>query len=326
MYFDRPATATPACGDFSPAYDNRLPAAATAIPPALALRYSRLRLGEALSPEMRHPDVLHLVHGSERGARLRVPRDWLSVSLPLGAQLRVDAEELGWPIERGSVLVWRGAVQLASGNGGHWLSLCGSPQAWHRAGADAGLLGELFADEGRCPPLLARFLVRMAQALRKADGTGVAAPELLAGACVLVHEQQRPLRELLPRCSGRTTAARRRTLARLLRIQHLIRSQIGRSPDMAWLSRQGNYSTWHLSRIYRAAFGHTPSEYAARLRLQRALHLVRDTALPFCEITEACGFESQSSFCRAFKQFSGMTPGAARSAAIRSRAAAGIPC
>lgn len=319
MYLDRPATAMPACSDPPPGCDSRLPTAA-AVPSAQSLRYFRLRLSEPLALETHHPDVLHLVHGGERGAQLRVPRDWLSLSLPLRARLQADTGELGWRIERGRMLVWQGAIQLRAGSGGDWLTLCGPLQAWHRAGADAGLLGDLFADEGNRPRLLTRFLVRIARSLRKDGGNAVAAPDLLAGICVLLHEQQQPLRDLLPRCSGRTTASRRRTLARLLRIQHLIRSQVGQSLDMAWLARQGNYSSWHLTRIYRAVFGQTPSEYAAQLRLQRALHLVRHTALPFCEITEASGFESQSSFCRAFKQFSGMTPGDARVAATRSRA------
>jgi transcriptional regulator GlxA family with amidase domain len=64
--------------------------------------------------------------------------------------------------------------------------------------------------------------------------------------------------------------------------------------------------------MYRDVFGETPSEHAQRLRMLRAWTLVRDTRLPICEITEALGFESQSSFCRAFRQAYGTTTGDVR--------------
>ena len=42
--------------------------------------------------------------------------------------------------------------------------------------------------------------------------------------------------------------------------------------------------------MYREVFGETPSEHVARLRLARAWSLVRDSALPVCEITQKLGF------------------------------------
>ncbi|MGH8076662.1 MAG: helix-turn-helix transcriptional regulator, partial [Lysobacter sp.] len=68
----------------------------------------------------------------------------------------------------------------------------------------------------------------------------------------------------------------------------------------------------HLIRIYRDVFDETPSDYAMRLRSERAWHLVLHTALPVGEITEALGFESQSAFCRAFKHTFGLTATEAR--------------
>src|SRR3546814_3301561 len=60
--------------------------------------------------------------------------------------------------------------------------------------------------------------------------------------------------------------------------------------------------------------GETPFEYSARLRLQHAWSLVRDTKTSICEISEALGFESQSAFCRSFKKTFGCTTTQARSA------------
>lgn len=48
------------------------------------------------------------------------------------------------------------------------------------------------------------------------------------------------------------------------------------------------------------------------MRLQRALWLVEQTGLAFCDIAEYTGFDSQSSFSRAFKGRHGVTPTQAR--------------
>ena len=64
--------------------------------------------------------------------------------------------------------------------------------------------------------------------------------------------------------------------------------------------------------MYRDVFGETPSEHAARLRLERAWTLVRDSAMPVCLITQHLGYESQSAFCRAFKNAFGLTTTQAR--------------
>src|SRR5690606_27797391 len=105
---------------------------------------------------------------------------------------------------------------------------------------------------------------------------------------------------------------RQQTLLRLLGVRHLIEIHDDGRPDLAMLARSANYSPWHLMRVHREVFGQTPSEYASQLRLERAWSLVRGTRLPICEITEALGFESQSSFCRAFKNAYGATTGQVR--------------
>src|SRR3546814_13996655 len=64
--------------------------------------------------------------------------------------------------------------------------------------------------------------------------------------------------------------------------------------------------------------GETPFEYSARLRLQHAWSLVRDTTTSICEISEALGFESQSAFCRSFKKSFGCTTTQVRSGQLEA--------
>src|SRR3546814_2524317 len=75
-------------------------------------------------------------------------------------------------------------------------------------------------------------------------------------------------------------------MLRLLRVRHLIESSGDERSDLARLARSANYSPWNLIRVHRDVFGETPSEYAARLRLQHAWSLVRDTKTSICEISE----------------------------------------
>ncbi|WP_368562387.1 helix-turn-helix transcriptional regulator [Pseudoxanthomonas sp. UTMC 1351] len=294
---------------------------ATRAPVSTAFQVHRMKFGEHLFLDERVPDEtadhprtdqLHLVRSSERTATLDIPAGWISVVLPLGGLLRARSADLNWQLRRGRMLAWNGALQIKAGNGSGWIVLCGPPESWCRAGADTTAVAEILPEEQPCARELFRLLIRLVRS------TGRPLPDIsevssqVSEISTTLQEQQRPLRNLLPRCAGRTFRGKHRTLLRLLRVQHLIRTQLDRHHDMVWLSKQVNYSVWHLTRVYRAVFDETPSDYATRLRLDRSLQLVRHSALAFCDITEAAGFESQSSFCRAFKKVYAMTPSAVR--------------
>ena len=129
-------------------------------------------------------------------------------------------------------------------------------------------------------------------------------------------ESQADLQERVQRCSGRTLRRRQQTLLRLLRVRLLIQHHQDGRLDLQRLALTASYSPCHLIRVYREVFDETPSEYASRLRFDRAWILVRETQRPICEITEALGFESQSAFCRAFKSTYGVTTTQARQLAF----------
>src|SRR3546814_15410829 len=103
-------------------------------------------------------------------------------------------------------------------------------------------------------------------------------------------------------------------MLRLLRVRHLIESSGDERSDLARLARSANYSPWHLIRVHRDVFGETLSEYAARLRLQHAWSLVRDTKTSIREISAELGLWSPSALCLSFKKTLGCTTTQARSA------------
>jgi AraC-like DNA-binding protein len=60
---------------------------------------------------------------------------------------------------------------------------------------------------------------------------------------------------------------------------------------------------------FRQLYGSRIKEYEIRKRLEAAALLLQDDELTMQEITARCGYSSQSSFVRAFKDVHGITPG-----------------
>lgn len=255
-----------------------------------------------------------LVLGNARATRVQVPVGWISLCVALSGELQLQAADGEWQLHAGQLQLWRdGELRIGNRGTDSWLLLAAPGSAWTQRllGLSARSHAEVFPGRHECPRMLRRLMVRLARALRR---PGLGDPETLIDALLteLLACQARDLEPFIARCSGRTPTRRQQTLLRLLRVRTLIETCRDHRLDMARMSSSANYSPWHLIRMYREAFGETPSEHAQRLRMQRALALVRDTRLPICEITEALGFESQSSFCRAFRQAWGRTTGEVR--------------
>lgn len=73
-----------------------------------------------------------------------------------------------------------------------------------------------------------------------------------------------------------------------------------------------HFSKYHFSRVFAAMIGLSPSAYLSRLRLNKTMELLAQTELTMLEVSQACGFESQSHFNAAFKKEFKQTPGEAR--------------
>ncbi|MFC5579377.1 helix-turn-helix transcriptional regulator [Lysobacter niabensis] len=283
------------------------------------LEIHSLRLAEHLDlshsgPSQSGSEKLHLVYAGHRGTRLELPHGWVSLWLPLRGEVQLESALCRWTL-RGQLLIAReGHVQGSANADATWLALAGPNSAWKTWLAPASTdrhASELLPRQWPCPRGLRRQLVHLARIARG----GCAAPDrdaALQELCASLLEQQRDLQPLLDRCSGRTPQRRLLTLQRLLRVHALVERGSDAHLDLRQLASSASYSPWHLIRMYRDVFGETPSEHIVRLRLSRAWSLVRDSALPVCEITEQLGFESPSAFCRAFKNAYGLTATQAR--------------
>lgn len=67
-------------------------------------------------------------------------------------------------------------------------------------------------------------------------------------------------------------------------------------------------SSFHFQRAFKAIVGETVACHGQRLRLERAASLLKFSAWQVQEIGLEAGFDTQTSFCRAFKKLYGCTP------------------
>lgn len=280
----------------------------------MKIQHHYIHGSQSLELPARQTDHVHVVVGSGRGTRLLLPLGWISVTLVMHGILELGFGDMAWHLASRHLQVWLdGGMHHVSRNSCWWMCVAAPAQLWRTLPGKPTSDANLIPREACYSSDVGRPLVHMARTRWFGDGNDDTAVSdtltLLRDALV---DQQRAMHQQLDRCSGRTALRRHQTLLRLLRVQHLIRCNLDDRLDLTRLAAIANYSPTHLIRVYRDVFGETPSEYAARLRHQRAWELVCTTDLSVCEIAESLGFESESAFCRAFKHAFGCTTTEAR--------------
>ena len=102
-----------------------------------------------------------------------------------------------------------------------------------------------------------------------------------------------------------------RYLDRMDRAARLLAERLDESPSADELARAVGISRFHFQRIYRAATGETVLETRRRLRILRALELLRSGAT-VTDVAGAVGYDTPQAFARAFRQSTGLAPTEAR--------------
>ena len=77
-----------------------------------------------------------------------------------------------------------------------------------------------------------------------------------------------------------------------------------------------------LERLFHRYFSLSPGQYYMNLRLRRARELLTHSSLPIMQITIACGFQSSSHFCKAFRGLFGHSPSDERRRQVADEASA----
>ena len=97
----------------------------------------------------------------------------------------------------------------------------------------------------------------------------------------------------------------------LLRVGNVIgalENDFSREWKLDDLLKISHMSSSNLLRVFRKATGQTPIEYLVRLRIQKAMELLRNTDLAITEIAMEVGFNDSNYFTRQFRRVVGMPP------------------
>ena len=98
-----------------------------------------------------------------------------------------------------------------------------------------------------------------------------------------------------------------------------VENHIADSCNLSDLARELKYNESYLSRIF-AKHVRTPySEFVRAIRIDHACYLLRNTDESVYKISVKCGYTTQSSFNRSFKQITGVTPNQYRAGEGRSK-------
>lgn len=82
------------------------------------------------------------------------------------------------------------------------------------------------------------------------------------------------------------------------------------SPDLsnAEIAAQSYISEVYLRKLFSTFYDTSPKQYILNMRIQKAKHLLTNTAYTVTAIAEQCGFSSLYHFCRIFRSKTGMSP------------------
>ncbi len=93
-------------------------------------------------------------------------------------------------------------------------------------------------------------------------------------------------------------------------IDHVVRN-LDQPLSLDEMARLAHFSPFHFHRIFSGLVGETLHQFVKRVRLERALSMVRhEPRRTLTEIALACGFASSADFSRSFKQRYGVPPSA----------------
>jgi AraC family transcriptional regulator len=95
---------------------------------------------------------------------------------------------------------------------------------------------------------------------------------------------------------------------RLRRVLAYIEEHLAEDITVADLADVACLSIFHFTRAFAAAMGVPPHRYVSRRRLESAKAMIATGRASLSEIAFDCRFSSQSSFARAFRRATGMTP------------------
>ena len=92
------------------------------------------------------------------------------------------------------------------------------------------------------------------------------------------------------------------------RLVEFIEEHLSEDISLATLAKLANLSLFYFARAFKQSFGVPPHRYHSARRMDRARSLLQTPTLSVTQIGAQTGFRETSSFTRAFRRFTGVTP------------------
>jgi len=219
-------------------------------------------------------------------------------------------------IESGCWLLGRSGLVNGRSATAHWEELEDFAQAFPDIAvrADRFVTDGKFWTSGGASPTFDMML----HLIRQRFGSAVA----LDVASIFVYDETHAATDAQPLVSLGRIEAMDPEIAAAIR---LMERTLDRPLSVAALSVRLGLSQRKLEILFARVLGTSPGVYYLRLRLQAAHRLVRDTRLAMRDIALRAGFDSLSTFSRAFKQHYGESPLKARQAGASAQPGVMLP-
>jgi Transcriptional regulator containing an amidase domain and an AraC-type DNA-binding HTH domain len=176
----------------------------------------------------------------------------------------------------------------------------------------------LYAGRGRLSRRDALTLLRLWRAVSRHAPQG---PDFLALRPLLLHmvAVQQEFSDYIQRCPGRSRSRKRQVFGRLQRARLYLEGNCDRVVRISELAELTSFSSWYFSRTFYSLYDESPQAAAARMRLEHAAELLRNTSMMVGEVAAASGFDNCCSFARAFRARFGTSASRYRMASTASR-------
>lgn len=149
-----------------------------------------------------------------------------------------------------------------------------------------------------------------------ARGTIEVSDCLLIGVAEELIRESGLIRQRIDRLPVLKSAVKKEIFRRLQKAVALIHREFYRQLTLSVLAFEASLSVFHFSRLFRQAYGVSPCQYLQKVRIDEACTLLVTSRSTVGEIALRCGFPDHTSFCRAFRLTTGLTPGAFRNSKI----------
>lgn len=96
--------------------------------------------------------------------------------------------------------------------------------------------------------------------------------------------------------------------SKVLSIIELMEGNLSEPLSLLDIADAADLSRRQVERLFRQEMGRSPARYYLEIRLDRARHLLVQSAMPVVEVAVACGFVSASHFSKCYREIYNRTP------------------